>query len=96
MLLAEIALGAVAVFQATGGHAPTQGYLALVLFNLVMVVTLLVTVLALELRDLRRRTSRLGTVVRWRAGSVLAVAAIVTSTVAAVVACWAPLMEAMG
>ena len=96
LLLAEIALGAVAVFQATGGHAPTQGYLALVLFNLVMVVALLVTVLALELRDLRRRTSRLGTVVRWRAGSVLAVAAIVTSTVAAVVACWAPLMEAMG
>ena len=55
LLLAEIALGAIAVFQAAGGHAPTQGYLALVLFNLVMVVTLLVTALALELRDLRRR-----------------------------------------
>ena len=96
MLLAEMALGAVAVFQSGGGHAPTQGYLALVLFNLVMVVALLVTVLALELRDLRRRTGRLGTVLRWRAGSVLAVAAIAMSTVAAMFACWAPLMEAMG
>jgi hypothetical protein len=62
----------------------------------VIVVALLLTVLPLDLRDLRRRTGRLGTVLRWRAGSVLAVAAIVTSTVAAVVACWAPLMEAMG
>jgi cellulose synthase (UDP-forming) len=95
ILLAELALGAVAVFQAGGGHAATQGYLALVLFNLVMVVMLLVTALALELRDLSRRTGRLGTVLRWRAGSVLAVAAIATSTVAATVACWAPLMEAI-
>ena len=95
IVLAELALGAVAVFQAGGGHAPTQGYLALVLFNLVMVVVLLVAALALELRDLRRRTG-LGTVLRWRAGSVLAVAAIATSTVAAMFACWAPLMEAMG
>ena len=96
IVLAELALGAVAVFQSGGGHAPTQGYLAIVLFNLVMVVALLVTALALELRDLRRRNGRLVTVLRWRAGSVLAVAAIATSTVAAMVACWAPLMEAMG
>ena len=96
IVLAELALGAVAWFQAGGGHTATQGYLALVLFNLVLVVMLLVTALALELRDLRRRTGRLGTVLRWRAGSMLAVAAIATSTVAAMFACWAPLMEAMG
>ena len=66
------------------------------LFNLVLVVMLLVTALALEVRDLRRRNGRLGTVLRWRAGSMLAVAAIATSTVAAMFACWAPLMEAMG
>ena len=47
-VLAELALGAVAVFQAGGGHTATQGYLALVLFNLVLVVMLLVTALALE------------------------------------------------
>jgi cellulose synthase (UDP-forming) len=95
VLLAEIALGAVALFQATGGHTPTQGYLALVLFNLVMVVWLLVTALALELRDLRERGDGVGVVLRWRAGSILAVTAIATSTVAATVACWAPLMEAI-
>jgi cellulose synthase (UDP-forming) len=95
VLLAELALGAVAVFQAAGSHTPTQGYLVLVLFNLVMVVALLVTALALELRDLRARTERLRTVMRWRAGSVLAVAAIVVSTVMAIVACWAPLMESV-
>jgi cellulose synthase/poly-beta-1,6-N-acetylglucosamine synthase-like glycosyltransferase len=95
VLLAEIALGAIAVFEAGGGHAPTQGYLALVLFNLVMVVALLVTALALELRDLRRQTGRLGPVLRWRAGSALAVAAIAISTAAATIACWAPLMEAL-
>jgi hypothetical protein len=67
----------------------------LVLFNLVMVVALLVTALALELRDLGARTGRLRTVLRWRAGSVLAVAAIVVSTVMAIVACWAPLMESV-
>jgi cellulose synthase (UDP-forming) len=96
IVLAELALGAVAWFQAGGGHTATQGYLALVLFNLVLVVMLLVTALALEVRDLRRRSGRLGTVLRWRAGSMLAVAAIATSTVAAMFACWAPLMEAMG
>ena len=95
VLLAELALGAVAVFQAAGGSTPTQGYLALVLFNLVMVFALLVTALALEVRDLRARTGRLRTVLRWRAGTVLAVAAIVVSTVAAFVACWAPLMESV-
>ena len=96
LLLAELALGAVAMFHAAGGHSPTQGYLALVLFNLVMVVALLVTALALELRDLRRRTGRLGTLVRWRAGSVLAVAAVTGATVAATVASWAPLTESLG
>jgi cellulose synthase (UDP-forming) len=96
IVLAELALGAVACFQAGGGHTATQGYLALVMFNLVLVVMLLVTALALEVRDLRRRSDRLGTVLRWRAGSMLAVAAIATSTVAAMFACWAPLMEAMG
>ncbi len=96
IVLAELALGAVAWFQAGGGHTATQGYLALVMFNLVLVVMLLVTALALEVRDLRRRNGRLGTVLRWRAGSMLAVAAIATSTVAAMFACWAPLMEAMG
>jgi cellulose synthase (UDP-forming) len=95
LLLAELALGGVAVFHAAGGHSPTQGYLVLVLFNLVMVVALLVTALALELRDLRRRAGGLGTLVRWRAGSVLAVAAVTGATVAATVASWTPLMEAL-
>ena len=95
IVLAELALGAVAWFQAGGGHGD-PGLPRARLFNLVLVVMLLVTALALEVRDLRRRNGRLGTVLRWRAGSMLAVAAIATSTVAAMFACWAPLMEAMG
>ena len=95
VLLAELSLGAIAVFHATGGHSPTQGYLVLVLFDLTMVVVLLVTALALELRDLRRQAGGLRTVLRWRAGSMLAVAAIAVSLVAAAAASWAPLMEAL-
>ena len=60
LVLAELALGAIGVFYAAGGHAPTQGYVVLVLLNLAMVITLLVTALALELRDLRRRTGPAG------------------------------------
>src|SRR4051794_38084723 len=93
LVLAEMALGAVAVFYAVGGHSPTQGYVVLVLLNVAMVVALLVTALALELRDLRRRTDRLSTVVRARAGSMLAVAAVTGASLAATVACWAPLVE---
>jgi cellulose synthase (UDP-forming) len=96
LVLAELALGALALFYVAGGQAPTQGYIVLVLLNLVMVVALLVTALGLELRDLRCSTGRLVTLVRFRAGSVLAVAAVTVATVAAMVACWTPLVGSVG
>jgi hypothetical protein len=68
-----------------------QGYLALVLFNVFMVLALLVTTQSLELRDLRRRTGRLGAALRLRAGSVFVLAAIVAVTCASVGVSWAPL-----
>ncbi len=96
LVLAELALGAIGVFYAMGGHAPTQGYVVLVLLNLAMVIALLVTALGLELRDLRRRTGRLVTLLRFRAGSMLAVAAVTAATVAVTVACWTPLVGSIG
>ena len=59
VVLAALSIAAVAAFVLFVGHASTQGYLVLVLFNAITVLGLLVTVLALELRDLRRRTGRL-------------------------------------
>jgi hypothetical protein len=94
LLLAQPALGAVAVFYAAGGHSPTRGYVALVLFDLAMVVALLVTALALELCDLCPTTYRLGTLVL-RAGPVPAVAAVTGATAAATVACWTPIAESL-
>jgi cellulose synthase (UDP-forming) len=95
VLLAELGLGAVGVFHVAIGHGPTQGYLVLVLFNIVMVVVLLTTALALELRDLRRRTGRLRCALRLRMGSVLAVSAVVCATAGAALVSWQPLMESV-
>jgi cellulose synthase/poly-beta-1,6-N-acetylglucosamine synthase-like glycosyltransferase len=95
VVLAALAIGAVGAFHLVLGQGPTQGYLALVLFNLVMVVALLVTTIALELRDLRRRTGRLGGALALRAGSVAVVTATVCATAGALLVAWAPLMESV-
>jgi cellulose synthase (UDP-forming) len=95
LLLAELGLGAVAVYFAAGGHGPTQGYLALVLFNVLMVLALHLTALALEVRDLRRETRLWRRALRLRLGSLLAAALVVGATVAAVIASWAALMESV-
>ena len=93
--LAGIALVAVGAFVAFAGPAPTQGYLALVLFNVLMVLALLVTVLSLEMRDLRRRVGGLAAALRLRGGSVLVVGLTAAASAAAVMAAWAPLVESV-
>jgi cellulose synthase (UDP-forming) len=93
--LAGIALVAVGAFVAFAGPAPTQGYLALVLFNVLMVLALLVTVLSLEVRDLRRRVGGLAAALRLRGGSVLVVGLTVAASAAALMAAWAPLVESV-
>jgi cellulose synthase (UDP-forming) len=93
--LAGIALVAVGAFVAFAGPAPTQGYLALVLFNVLMVLALLVTVLSLEVRDLRRRVGGLAAALRLRGGSVLVVGLTAAASAAAVMAAWAPLVESV-
>ena len=77
------------------GHASTEGYLVLVLFNAMTVLGLLVTVLGLELRDLRRRTGRLRRALRLRAGSAAVVLLTTAGVAAAVLAAWAPMAEAV-
>jgi cellulose synthase (UDP-forming) len=93
--LAGIALVAVGAFVAFAGPAPTQGYLALVLFNVLMVLALLVTVLSLEVRDLRRRVGGLAAALRLRGGSVLVVGLTAAASAAALMAAWAPLVESV-
>ncbi len=93
--LAWLAIGAVAYFHVAIVHAQTQGYLILVLFNAVMILALLVTTLALEVRDLQRRSGARWGAVRMRAGSIAVVAATGVATAVAVAAVWQPLMEAL-
>jgi cellulose synthase (UDP-forming) len=95
LVLAGIAIGSVAVFHFAIGHSETQGYLALVLFNLLMVLALLVTTIALEMRDLRRRTGRLREALALRAGSIFVLTATLCASAAAVLVVWAPLTEAL-
>jgi hypothetical protein len=59
------------------------------------VLLLLVSVLSLELRDLRLSAGGLTKAVRLRAGSVVVVALTVGATAAAAAAAWAPLMGSL-
>jgi cellulose synthase (UDP-forming) len=93
--LAVLCAGTVTASHLAIGPSPTQGYLVLVLFNAAMVLALLVTVLSLELRDLRERTGHLATALRLRGGSVLTVALTVGVTAAAAAAAWAPMLESV-
>jgi cellulose synthase (UDP-forming) len=89
--LAALGNAAVWIFVMAIGRSQAQGYLALVLFNVLMVLALLVTTQSLELRDLRRRTGRLGTALRLRAGSVCVLSMSVAATAASIAVAWAPL-----
>jgi cellulose synthase (UDP-forming) len=95
LVLVAIGLIAVTVFRVTVTGAPSEGYLALVLFNTGAVLVLLLVTIALELRDLRGRIGGLAVVLRVRGGSVLAVGLALAGTVAATHAAWAPMAHAI-
>jgi cellulose synthase (UDP-forming) len=95
LTLAGLSIAAVAGFHLAIGHAPTQGYLVLVLFNALMVLTLLVTTVSLEVRDLWRRTGSVVTAARLRGGTMIVVTLTVAATAAATMAASAPLLESI-
>jgi cellulose synthase (UDP-forming) len=92
--LAAIANAAVWIFTAVIGESPAQGYLAIVLFNTLMVLALLVTTQSLELRDLRRRTGRLASALRLRGASLAVLGLTIAATTVSIGLAWAP-MEAV-
>lgn len=94
-VLLAAANASVVVFHVAIGHAKVQGHLALVLFNAMMVLALLVTTMSLELRDLRHRTGRLGSALRLRAASVCVLAISIAATGGSIVLAWAPLTESV-
>lgn len=95
LVLAWLSIGAIVAFHVVIGHNTTQGYLVLVLFNGVMVLVLLMTVLTLELRDLRRRSGRLAGALLLRAGTIVVAAATFVAMAGAVRLAWAPMLEAL-
>jgi len=91
--LAAAGDAAVLVWHLADPVSATQGYLALVLFNVAMVLVLLLTAQALELRDLRAQTGGLAAAVRARAGGLAALATVLAATAAALAVAWAPMLE---
>jgi cellulose synthase (UDP-forming) len=91
LALAAAANAAVWIFTATIGQSPSQGYLAIVLFNTLMVIALLVTTQSLELRDLRRRTGRLASALRLRGASLAVLAITIAATAVSIAMAWEPM-----
>jgi cellulose synthase (UDP-forming) len=95
VILAATAVAGVAIFHVDIRSGPAQGYLALVLFNAVMVLVLLLTTLSLELRDLRGQSGLLRRALRLRAGTVGATALSVAGVAWAAAVAWAPLLASV-
>jgi cellulose synthase/poly-beta-1,6-N-acetylglucosamine synthase-like glycosyltransferase len=93
--LALLANAAVWIFAIVIGHSQAQGYLVLVLFNVLMVLALLVTTQSLELRDLRRRTGRLAAALRLRAASMFVLGMTIAVTAMSIGIAWAPIAAAV-
>jgi cellulose synthase (UDP-forming) len=91
IVLAAVANAAVWVFVILIGRSQAEGYLAIVLFNTVMVLALLVTTQSLELRDLRRRTGRLAAALRLRSASLFVLALTIGATAVSIGVAWAPM-----
>jgi cellulose synthase (UDP-forming) len=87
-MLAAAGLCAVDVSDLQTPAGGTQGYVVLVLFNTLMLLTLLVTALSLELRDLRRSTGRLVAALRLRAWALCGLMTMVAAAGASVVLVW--------
>lgn len=94
-LLVGLGLGAVATFRLTIGSAPTEGYLWLVLVNVMIVVGVLVASAGLELRDLRAESGSFGEAVMMRAGLIMGVLGVCAATALATAVVWAPMVDAL-
>lgn len=94
--LAAAGLGTVFAFAALIGHAETQGYLGLVLFNVALEMAFLLTAIGLEVRDLRRRLGGWPAALRVRAGVLVSLALLCAAAAAATAAAWGPMTEAVG
>jgi cellulose synthase (UDP-forming) len=94
-VLVAAGLGAVGVFRLAIGRSPTEGYLLLVLLNVVMVVALLVAATCLELRELRAPACGLRGALVLRARLLAALAGVCAATVLATAAVWAPVVAAV-
>ena len=95
-MLAGLSIAAVAAFVLVVGHASTQGYLVLVLFNAITVLGLLVTVLGPR-APRPAPPHRAPAAARCACGPASAALVLLTTVgvVAAVLAAWAPMAEAV-
>jgi cellulose synthase (UDP-forming) len=87
-LLAAVGLCAADLSDVETPAGGTHGYLVLVVLNTLMLLTLLVTALSLELRDLRRSTGRLVAALRLRAWVLCGIAAILAVAGISLVLSW--------
>ncbi|MDX6726371.1 MAG: hypothetical protein QOK49_1176 [Baekduia sp.] len=87
-LLATAGLCAVDLSDIETPAGATEGYAVLVLFNTLVLLVLLVTALSLELRDLRRSSSRLLAALRLRAWALCGLATLVAGTGASLLLVW--------
>ncbi|MCW3013196.1 MAG: hypothetical protein JWO02_288 [Solirubrobacterales bacterium] len=94
-LLVGLGLGAVAAFRLLIGAGPTEGYLALVLLNVAMVVGLLVASAGLELRDLRARAGSFSGALAMRGGLLVGLLCVCGATGLATAVAWTPMVAAL-
>ena len=96
VMLAALSIAAVAAFVLVVGHASTQGYLVLVLFNAITVLGLLVTVLGAR-APRPAPPHRAPAAARCACGPARPPSSSLTTVgvVAAVLAAWAPMAEAV-
>jgi cellulose synthase (UDP-forming) len=93
--LALIGIGAVVLWHTVLRGVQSDGYLGLVLLNVLMALVLVTTVVSLELQDLRARFGTLQSAVRSRIGVLLTLAAVSAAAIAVLAVAWAPLGRAL-
>jgi len=93
-VLAVLSLGTALLVDPVSGPGHAGGHVVLVLFDAAMAMTMLVTTLGLELRDLRGDLGVAG-MLRMRSGSITAMAALLGLSAATVSHVWEPLSRAV-
>jgi cellulose synthase (UDP-forming) len=91
LVLAGLPLLALGAFSLGGGGGPVRGYYLLALLNAAMGLVLVITTVALEIRDAPQR----GVTIRRRAGVIAAGAVLVVALATSTVLVWQPMMQAI-